>query len=670
MDRHWVSLFLQAEIIVLRMIGRRIASLALCCFPLFAGAEDAAGTVSGLVLPPDAERYLQQLVAQAAEDQLAQRPEWRNLLHYKSYPLIPGGRSLNDDPDFFLAPDGKTNPSAELVATLRSFFSTIEETDREQNPQCRFIARYHWLNRELNFDPARLPPKPCGRFERWRASLDPAGITLIFPAAYLNNPASMYGHTLLRIDGKDQDERTRLLAYAVNYAANTNETSGLVFAVKGLLGGYPGQFSIAPYYSKVKEYNDIENRDIWEYELNLTTEEIDRLLMHLWELGPTYFDYYFFDENCSYHLLSLLEVARPDLRLTDRFRWWAIPADTVRAVTRQPGLVKRAVYRPANTTILRYRLSRMNEAERAMARELAERRLGLNDERLRRLPQARQAVIIETAYEYAVYRRLAGRTDGEKAAAYERTLLLARSELSVPGKPRAVPQPAVRPDQGHETARFTAGAGREDGRGFTEIRLRPAYHDLLDPEGGYTRGAQIQFFDLALRKYESAVVKVDQFKLLDIISLSPRDDYFKSVSWKINAGWSRERFPDGHEPMVFRLNGGAGLAWAIPDSFSSRMITYFFLEASLDIDNKFERGFALGAGPAAGLLADVSSAWRVHLFARSQRFGVGGPYTEQELALEQRISLSKDTALRLGLSRRRRFDHYWNGASLSWHLYF
>ncbi len=70
--------------------------------------------------------------------------------------------------------------------------------------------------------------------------------------------------------------------------------------------------------------------------------------MHVWELGPTRFDYYFFDENCAYHLLSLLEVARPGLQLTDRFRWWAIPSDTVRAVTDQPGLLKRVVYRPAS----------------------------------------------------------------------------------------------------------------------------------------------------------------------------------------------------------------------------------------------------------------------------------------------------------------------------------
>ena len=31
------------------------------------------------------------------------------------------------------------------------------------------------------------------------------------------------------------------------------------------------------------------------------------------------FDYYYFDENCSYRLLELLEVARPGTELTDEF---------------------------------------------------------------------------------------------------------------------------------------------------------------------------------------------------------------------------------------------------------------------------------------------------------------------------------------------------------------
>ena len=46
---------------------------------------------------------------------------------------------------------------------------------------------------------------------------------------------------------------------------------------------------------------------------------------HTWELGPTRFNYFFIDENCSYHLLALLDAARPGWGLAERFTWWAIP---------------------------------------------------------------------------------------------------------------------------------------------------------------------------------------------------------------------------------------------------------------------------------------------------------------------------------------------------------
>ena len=96
--------------------------------------------------------YLQELVGQAHAKHLAQRTEWLNLLHFKPYVYRPGWRSLADDPDFFNAPNGKHDAQAELDATLASFFSDVQETDKVQNPQCRFIARYHWLKGELHFD--------------------------------------------------------------------------------------------------------------------------------------------------------------------------------------------------------------------------------------------------------------------------------------------------------------------------------------------------------------------------------------------------------------------------------------------------------------------------------------------------------------------------------------
>ena len=93
--------------------------------------------------------------------------------------------------------------------------------------------------------------------------------------------------------------------------------------------------------------------------------------MHIWELRQAYANYYFIDENCSYQLLALLEVARPRLDLTRHFQWWAIPVDTVRSVIEQKGLLARAVYRPSARAAVDYRLRRLNAHKRGLAYDLA-----------------------------------------------------------------------------------------------------------------------------------------------------------------------------------------------------------------------------------------------------------------------------------------------------------
>jgi len=614
--------------------------------------------------------YLDELVQQARLQRLAERQEWRDLLHYKPNLVRTGLRSLADDPAFFLAPDGKTNPQSEIEATLAAFFSDQKETDKQQNPQCAFIARYHWLKDELKFDPKRLPPRPCKRFDVWHAAINPHEITLVFPAAFVNSPASMYGHTLLRIDAKGQDEHSRLLAYTVSYAAATDETNGLVFALKGLFGGYPGVFATLPYYLKVKEYNDLENRDIWEYRLNFTAEEIDRLLMHLWELQSIYFDYYFFDENCSYHLLALLDVARPGLRLTDRFPLWAIPADTVRVVVEKAELLKDIVYRPARSTWLRYQQRSMTASQQDLAKTLANSEPDTIPGQLAALSLEDRARVLELAYEYLEYERVSRvREKIEPVAATSarlRALLLARSRLDVAPTPRP-PVPEVRPDEGHGSARVGFGIGTERRRGFQELRLRPVYHELIDPAEGYGLGSQIEFFNLALRHTDDDDgIHVERLNFIDITSLAPRDRLLKPLSWNVDARFERRWLPGDQRPLVFALSAGPGLAYEPwPDT-----MLYGFLDLSADISPKFKSDYALGAGPSLGFIAQMSPAWRFGITARALRYGVGDAHDARKIGMTQAYGPSRRFDLRLELSREREFETVSNSAAVYWLVYF
>ena len=80
------------------------------------------------------------------------------------------------------------------------------------------------------------------------------------------------------MDRADENSN-KLLAYSVNFAANADpEDNELVFSYKGLTGGYPGVVSVLPYFAKTNEYSHMEARDIWEYRLNLSQEEVDQFV--------------------------------------------------------------------------------------------------------------------------------------------------------------------------------------------------------------------------------------------------------------------------------------------------------------------------------------------------------------------------------------------------------
>jgi hypothetical protein len=631
----------------------RLAWLIVAVAALFAALPAAAD-----------EAYLRQLIERSRELRLAERPEWLKLGHYVTNLGGPGVHSLVDSPNFFTSAQGKGDPRAELEATLAAFFAPPPSGDA-QHPQCAFVARYAWLAEELAFDGRRLPARECPRYREWRAALDAEHLTLVFASAYLNNPSSMYGHTLLRVDARDQDERTRLLAYAINFAADTNEKNGLVFAVKGLLGGYPGTFSVLPYYLKVREYGDIENRDLWEYELDLSRQEVDRVLRHAWELLPAYFAYYFFDENCSYHLLGLLQVARPELQLTGPFRLWALPSDTVRELARTPGLVRKVVYRPANSTIIERRVAGMPAEERRMARDLGIGRTSAAQAPLGALPAERAAAVVETAYDYLTYRRAGGEHDVEDPQALAHELLLERSRIDAPSQAPRI-EPGARPDQGHGTSRASGGIGRRRGESFQELAYRPTYHDILDDDAGYVRGAQIEFFDVRVRHYEQRGTRLESFTPIDIFSLAPRDEFLHPKSWGISAGWRRVLTKAGDEPLAAALDGQVGGAWQVPGD----SLVYAMAQASARAHHDLERGYALGAGPRVGALLDPLPGWRVHAYAQGVADVAGERDHPRSVALQTRWTVARDAAVSLELSRSREAGQTYRSGLLSLRIYF
>jgi hypothetical protein len=600
--------------------------------------------------------YLRELQERAHAAALHRQRYWHLLLHYR--PTAAGGyESEADEPGFFLAPNGKADPAAELQATLAQFFSTAPVGRSRQAARCAFIARYHWLKAELAIDDGRLPPEPCERFHAWLKELNPASMTLIFPSAYMNNPSSMFGHLLLRVDQKGQTEQTRLLAYTINYSADVTTDNGIVFAVLGVAGGFKGFFSTHPYYIKAREYGDFENRDIWEYRLNFSPAQVERLLMHTWEMGNASFDYFFFKENCAYQILSLIEIADPDVHLTDRFWFYTFPSDGVRLIAENPGLVEEITFRPSRATQIRRGREALSAAERAWLKRIVgdPKEAGAGD--FTALPAQRQALVLDVASDYLLYRAA---TESGDAASYRRrnqAVLLARSQLKVAPAPVAVKPVVGPPEQGHAIRRAGLGAGWRDGEFFNEINFRLAYHDLLDPEYGYTPDAQIEALGIALRRYHrSDHTRIERFTLVNIVSLSPVNDLFQSPSWKLDTGFHTVRHRGCRFCGVAHLNGGIGVS--AESTWLKREVYFAFAELAAEYGRGFDTDYRLGGGATAGALIDMTERWKIGAAATYLRFPIGEKSGEWRVSAQQRYTLHKNIALRFDFNRRARTREY------------
>ncbi len=603
----------------------------------------------------DTQAYIHSLQAQARQRQLAGSDAWRALLHIAQQPLTRQNRSLADDPGFFLSPQGRTDAQAELDATLAALADERPIHALDQPAACRFIARAQWLREALQVDAQRLPEPDCARYRQWRQGIAARTVVLVFPSAFINSPASMYGHTFLRLDPAGHQgpggSVNPLLSYSINYAANGTESDGIAFAIRGLTGLYEGTFSTAPYYTKLTEYSDLENRDVWEYELDLTEAEVDRLMAHTWELGPTRFDYYFFDENCAYHLLSLLDVARPGLRLTEQFVWRAIPIDTVRAVQQQPGLVRAIHHRAANSTELRARVERLGPALTGEAHRLAHtaQQGALPPQALAPLAAVtpgQQALVLETAERLVAYNATRSAQSQHDAVQAARMRLLAVRAGLPAGDAVVAPRPEASPTDGHDTIRADVQQGQRNGHAQTLLQIRPAYHDLMDPERGYQRGAAIEFFNLMLGKRGDRPWELERFMPVAITSLAPHEPWLDAASWRIEGGVVRTAFgrrtAHGEDrPLAGSLHGGPGRSWDLAWGRSQRALVYGFVDNQLWWDRSLQRRpFAIGSGLAVGALIDLSARWRVQTegFARAY---LGGAVQEHGALWRTRWQLDR-----------------------------
>lgn len=467
-----------------------------------------------------------------------------------------------DSPEFYFSKEGKGSSHKEYLATLEAFREAVTQGQYEKI--CLFPSRYEVLrSQHLELPEVDFQVK-CPKLGQFIKALNAHSVSLIFSAYYLNNPSSAFGHTFLRInqhpttDGK----RYELLDYGINYAATVDTSNALFYAIKGLFGMFPGHFTSVPYYLKVREYNNSESRDLWEYELNLEPEEVRLLVLHLWEVGQHSADYWYLTENCSYFIIAVIEAAAPRLDLKSRLKKYVIPSDTVTLIWQTPDLVKSVHYRPSIRTEFYERYALLDDLEK---KEFLNIFKNQNHSGLKDLSLDSQVKVLDTvldAYDFKYFYEIQDEKSFESQQ--KNKILSARARIAQKSQPiDPKPNPREKPHDSHGSRRVWVGTD--------QLGYRFALHDFLDPSWGYPQSSEISFAELSM-EYRDQVQRLKHVYLFRVRSLQSVDPVFWNPSWFIETGVENQSYKYCIHCEYGVLRGGAGYSYAWGSQWSASLL--------------------------------------------------------------------------------------------------
>lgn len=481
--------------------------------------------------------------------------------------------------DFFLSPQGRSDPRAELIATIRAYFTPWGENANE-HARCRFPARYFWLSQQLSLPGYNLRETGCQRLEKWAQFDSVKSISVLLVSGYLGNPASTFGHAILKLNTDSSDDQSGLFDLTLNYGATVPENeNALLYIARGLFGGYKAGFSDKYYYTKDLVYSRTEFRDIWDYRLELTDYERTLLILHIWEIVGKKFDYYFLDKNCAYRLAELLDLVI-DEDLINKKYYWYLPVelfyrlkeiDQDRHVSSRAGLIHSVRFIPSSQRTLYRQVKLLTPAELEAFNVIIREGPKSIQERLGEFASDRRIDILDGLLAYQQYRLVGEEPNpSHSRREFKDQLLLARLQLPARSKSLLEVPELSSPADGSRPLEMGVSIASEFRKNpFTLLHWSPFKADTVGKNS--LEGDELVVFDFDVGiADDDRKVFIDQFDLarvlnLNMLSVPVADENL--WSWKFRVGMDRiRRDADYYYDGV--VSFGPGRAWKLSETIT------------------------------------------------------------------------------------------------------
>lgn len=278
------------------------------------------------------------------------------LLVFLPFILFAEDRNLYEDKVWksLLHLDKNDKPSINTKSFLLSFddFSaknefdkTIEYFKNDIKNICRYPARYLWLSQNSDLDFKEFNLHSCKGFNTYIKNTNPHNISLVFVSEDVSNPTSMMGHIFFKLDGVNY--KGNHVQNAISFFTIIDTLNLPYLALESTVLGMKGYFVLKPYQKQIAQYTQNKERNIWEYSLDLTQNDIKLLSYHFWELKDIDITYFFTGYNCATIVDDMLNIVSKTSH-EDKFNLWVTPKDVIKKAAKN-NLIKETKVRNDTT---------------------------------------------------------------------------------------------------------------------------------------------------------------------------------------------------------------------------------------------------------------------------------------------------------------------------------
>ena len=418
----------------------------------------------------------------------------------------------------------------ELLASLEILLS--KDKKKSLNFQCRFPARTLYLQSIIHEIP-KLKVENCPKYFAWTQNNSIEGISFVFVNGYLENPASFFGHTLLKFNSTKQGDNSFLLDSALNYGANTNNDAALPYVLRGLFGKYNASIKAENFFRISAMYQEFQMRDMWEYELQISNYQKDLITAFTYEMLEKEYKYFFLSDNCAYRINRIIGLAVADDPMPNLP--WFSPIDLLHGLKKNK-LINNFTYFPSQHTKAISSIRSLSPKERDTFYNFQH-----DKDNLTSLSNKTKNALIEDLN----FQKLKAFKEGDKQRlSYidnrRKNVLLNLNETAINNliQPPAPPSESNLPTRVNHKLSHINKANNEESLTYYVIGLRGSNFSLLENDDHRIRNSEFKFLspELSLSRHGPRIHKLTLFKIL---SINDRDFFLRnenSFSWGVDIG--------------------------------------------------------------------------------------------------------------------------------------